>query len=236
MPGLFALSGGVLFVASLLYFVFSYLGRFGDTAAGAPDERAAAIAIDLFLFSAFALHHSLFARLRVKQWIERHAAPDLERPIYVWIASLAFFLVCLWWQPVAGVAWSTSGLAAGVLLTIQLGGVVLTSVAAKQLDMLALAGVRPFIGDGKPETGHDAAPVLNRGLYGVVRHPIYLGWFLLVWFAPVMNGTRLAFAAISCAYLAIAIPFEERELVRVFGEAYGRYQKTVRWRMLPGLY
>ncbi len=55
-----------------------------------------------------------------------------------------------------------------------------------------------------------------------VRHPIYLGWFLVVWGAPDMNGTRLAFAAASCFYLLLAITFEERDLRRTFGAAYGQ--------------
>lgn len=236
MSVLFAISGGLLFVASLLYFMFSYEWRFGSIVAETAGARAGAVVIDLLLFSAFALHHSVFARIPLKRWIERHASPDLERPIYVWIASVMFFLVCLLWQPVAGVVWSTSGLTAAVLLGVQAAGVVVTSVAARQLDMLALAGVRPFIGDRKEPASHDASTVIDTGLYGLVRHPIYLGWFLLVWFPPTMTGTRLVFACVSCAYLAMAIPLEERGLVREFGDAYNRYQKLVKWRVLPGVY
>ena len=51
-----------------------------------------------------------------------------------------------------------------------------------------------------------------------------------------MTATRLTFAVISTAYLALAIPWEERSLVRTFGPAYTAYQTQVRWRMLPGLY
>jgi protein-S-isoprenylcysteine O-methyltransferase Ste14 len=69
-----------------------------------------------------------------------------------------------------------------------------------------------------------------------VRHPIYLAWFLLVWCAPFMNGTRAVFAAVSCLYLMLAIPFEERDLRRVFGKAYAEYAARVRWRVIPWLY
>ena len=51
-----------------------------------------------------------------------------------------------------------------------------------------------------------------------------------------MTGTRLSFAVISTAYLMLAIPFEERSLVEAFGEEYVQYQRTVRWRMIPGIY
>jgi protein-S-isoprenylcysteine O-methyltransferase Ste14 len=46
----------------------------------------------------------------------------------------------------------------------------------------------------------------------------------------------LVFASISTLYLAIAIPWEERELVKTFGAEYRAYQGRVRWRMVPGIY
>ena len=51
-----------------------------------------------------------------------------------------------------------------------------------------------------------------------------------------MTGDRLAFAVISTAYLVVAIPWEERSLLRVFGEEYARYKQQVRWRVVPYLY
>jgi protein-S-isoprenylcysteine O-methyltransferase Ste14 len=54
--------------------------------------------------------------------------------------------------------------------------------------------------------------------------------------ATPMTMTRLTFAAISCAYLLIAIPLEERTLRRTSGDAYREYQDRVRWRLLPGFY
>ena len=74
------------------------------------------------------------------------------------------------------------------------------------------------------------------GPYRWVRHPIYLGWLLLVFGVPHMTATRLAFAAISSAYLVVAIPFEERSLVETFGDEYRRYQQAVRWRLVPGVW
>jgi protein-S-isoprenylcysteine O-methyltransferase Ste14 len=79
-------------------------------------------------------------------------------------------------------------------------------------------------------------PLETTGLYALVRHPLYFAWVLLVFGAPHMTGTRLAFALVSTAYLALAVPLEERSLIRVFGDEYRAYQRKVRWRMVPGLY
>jgi protein-S-isoprenylcysteine O-methyltransferase Ste14 len=76
----------------------------------------------------------------------------------------------------------------------------------------------------------------TRGPYGWVRHPIYSGWFLIVFAVPVMTLTRLVFAVTSSAYLLIAIPFEERSLRRSSRGTYDQYMREVRWRLVPRLF
>ena len=66
-----------------------------------------------------------------------------------------------------------------------------------------------------------------------MRHPIYLGWVLMVFATPEMTTSRLLFAVISTAYLIAAIPLEEASLVDTFGEKYRAYQRQMRWRLLP---
>jgi protein-S-isoprenylcysteine O-methyltransferase Ste14 len=51
-----------------------------------------------------------------------------------------------------------------------------------------------------------------------------------------MTGTRLVFALVSCAYLLIAIPLEERTLRRTTRGQYDEYTRLVRWRLVPGIY
>lgn len=228
---LVATAGGVLFAGSLAYFGWQYLRGFD--APPAPDAAAApAIAIDILLFSLFALHHSLFARTGLKTAVTRTVPPSLARSVYVWIASLLFIAVCAWWRPVTGVAWHLTGWTAGLLLAVQAAGGVFTLVAARHLDVLELAGVRQALHlPLKRSSGLD-----DHGPYGLVRHPIYFAWLLLVWPSPLMNGTRLVFAAISTIYLLVAIPYEERDLRRHFGPAYDEYARKVPWRLLPRIY
>lgn len=229
---LFAVAGGLLFVASLLFFAVSYAWRFAET--GGPWSITAArrpIVIDILLFSGFALHHSIFARTGARAWIKRTAPPELERSLYVWISSLLFVAVCYWWQPVAGRVWQAPGMLGRLMLGAELVAAVFTVTAAGRLDVLELAGMRQVLHAASPAHGLD-----DRGPYRLVRHPIYLGWFAMVWLAPNMTGTRFVFAAISCLYLIVAIPFEERELRRGFGDAYDRYMRRVRWKIVPGVY
>ena len=64
------------------------------------------------------------------------------------------------------------------------------------------------------------------GPFAIVRHPIYLGWVLMVFATPVMTTSRLLFAVVSTLYLIAAIPFEERSLLENFPREIQRLPKT----------
>jgi protein-S-isoprenylcysteine O-methyltransferase Ste14 len=221
----FRIAGALLFVASLAYFFVLYLTSFGKAAAG-YENVPVSLTWNVTFFTLFALHHSVFARARVRHWVARTVPPELERSVYVWIASILFIAVCAWWRPIAGVAWEAQGVAAWTLAALQVAGIWLTLHSAIVLDFRELAGVKT------PE----GVEFTTAGPYGWVRHPIYAGWCLFVWGASPMTMTRLTFASVSCLYLLIAIPIEERTLQKGWGDAYGRYMARVRWRILPGVY
>jgi len=68
-------------------------------------------------------------------------------------------------------------------------------------------------------------PMIVGGLYRWVRHPLYTAALVFIWFLPVMTLNILALNIGSSAYLVIGALFEERRLVREFGEAYIIYRQ-----------
>jgi protein-S-isoprenylcysteine O-methyltransferase Ste14 len=237
---LFAWTGATVFVLSLSYFLYSYWVVFGRTADGAL--RASAVIWDVALFSAFAAHHSVFAREPVRRRLAR-TFPHLERSVYVWVASLLFIVVCWLWQPVAGVVWELDGPARVAAVVVHVGGIVFSVYSASLIDAFELAGVRQLNAQRPtpnaqrlPNPDSQPEEFKTTGPYGLVRHPIYLGWFLIVFAIGTMTMTRLVFAVVSCAYILVAIPFEERSIMASSGGAYDRYTKRVPRKLIPGLY
>jgi protein-S-isoprenylcysteine O-methyltransferase Ste14 len=220
--------GGALFVASLVLTGWSYARWLGQPR---PWAGWRPLIFDVLLFSVFALHHSLFARSSVKATLAAVCPDRLLRSVYVWVASALLIVVCLAWKRVGGDPYEATHGALRVLhFAVQLTGAWLIVQSVRAIDALELAGIRAS------SAVVDAGTLCISGPYQLVRHPLYLGWILIVFGSAHLTGDRLAFAAITTCYLLMAIPWEERSLAQAFGTQYARYAQRVRWRVVPFLY
>jgi len=76
--------------------------------------------------------------------------------------------------------------------------------------------------------------VIDTGLYGIVRHPMYTATILLFLAMPLVLGSWVSFA-LMCVY-PIVIVFRIRGEERVLEEGlagYREYKKKVKWRLVP---
>lgn len=232
----YALAGVAAFIGSLVYFAYVYGVRLG--AVGAPSTPLRVVqglAVNIGLFTVFALHHSLLARSGAKRWVESHLPDGLERATYVWVASILFALTCAWWQALPGDLYRTDGLARALGYAAQAVGIALVVSGGRVLDLRELTGIRQAVSQhGGRENPSQELRI--QGPYRRVRHPLYAGLLLAMLGAPDMTCGRLAFALLSAAYIVAAIPWEERDMAARFGSGYARYRAEVPWRLVPGLY
>ncbi len=218
----------LVFFATLLYAI-GFLANFGvprpmDSAPQLPLIQA--LAIDAGLLTLFALQHSIMARQWFKKLWTRIVPEPAERSTYVLLSSLAMVLLFWKWQPIAGVIWhATSAPARVAIFTLYAAGWGILFAATFLINHFDLFGLRQvwlFL-RGRPYT---QLKFRTPGMYRFVRHPLYVGWLLIFWSAPVMTTAHLVFAIATTAYIFVAIQFEEPDLVR-FHPEYADYPRRV---------
>lgn len=116
------------------------------------------------------------------------------------------------------VMFAGQGLAAAFLL-----------IALLQTDTLSFIGLKQFFVEEE-----DAGQLVTRGLYRVVRHPLYTFSLLFLWLTPTMSVNSLTLYLGATLYILVGAYFEERKLLRNFGTAYADYKRKTPM-LIPGL-
>ncbi len=169
----------------------------------------------------FALH-SIFAMLPVKAFfIEKIGiSPRIYRlqfvvfailslaAIFVWAGQVRspYILPLGWWQRFFGLLFA----AWGILIAIR---------AFKSYDAKAFLGLSDLKAEDEFRTN---------GLLQYVRHPLYSGSILLFtgFFIYIPTVVNLVTSGMAILYFLIGIQFEEKKLIRLFGEKYLEYKKN----------
>jgi methanethiol S-methyltransferase len=219
----------VVFLGSFLYAVCFvgdiFVQKTIDSNPGATFP--AALTIDLVLLGLFAVQHSVMARAGFKKVWTRIIPRAVERSTYVLISSLLLALICWKWQAIPGVVWDFSAPALRALMyaLFALGWTVLllSTFMVNHFDLFGLRHVYLRM------RGLDYTPVkyTERAFYRHVRHPLYLGFLIAFWATPHMSVGHLVFSIATSGYIFIGIFFEERDLMREHGVAYGAYRARV---------
>lgn len=81
------------------------------------------------------------------------------------------------------------------------------------------------------------ARLVATGVYGIVRHPLYLSNGLLALGMAILFKSMYALLFSIPYFLSylLIIHFEERDLLEKYGEEYREYTKKVPWRLIPWL-
>jgi methanethiol S-methyltransferase len=224
-------------IAYLIFFLtFLYLIAFvGDLPwvdrtvdrGGIAGDATTALIINVALIALFGLQHSVMARKGFKQAWTRIIPAPVERSMFVLFASLVLIVLFVFWRPIPTVIWSVENEAARMILWALFGvGWLVVLLSTFLISHFELFGMKQVWDHMRSRTA--AEPVFRQPLfYRFVRHPLYLGFFIAFWATPRMTAGHLLLAVGMSVYMLIAIRYEERDLVRMFGVQYEEYRGRV---------
>lgn len=175
-----------------------------------------------FLFLTFGLLHSILASAHALKLF----SPHTRRAFYVGFSGLSLFSVMALWQNTGIIVWQLP-LSWNILTALSLV-LYWPPLFATQVLMGRTFDLQEFLGF-RQINGEDlrTEPLRTDGIYGWVRHPMYAATIFAFVVTPFMSLDRLLLSGVMIFYLIVAIPFEERKLVRAFGESYLTYRKKV---------
>ncbi|MDZ7643371.1 MAG: isoprenylcysteine carboxylmethyltransferase family protein [Woeseiaceae bacterium] len=242
---LFSLTSYCLFLLVFLYLI-AFLGNFQQTALAdavplidrvvvysIDTGRAApgfieALAVNLGLIALFGLQHSVMARQGFKRAWTRVVPQPAERSVYVLLSSVVLALVIWQWRPMpTPVLWAADAMwSAAIGWSVMALGILILLWSTFLIDHFDLFGLKQAWARFR-ERPVEPPRFMTPMLYRIVRHPLYVGWFLIFWGTPRMSLGHLLFAAGMSAYIFVAIRYEERDLVSFHGEKYEQYRQQV---------
>jgi len=231
--GLFLLFGVMAYLVFFLVFLY-LIGFLADLAFlprtvdhGPLIHPLPAIVADLILIAIFGLQHSIMARGGFKRAAAAAVPPPIERSLYVLATSAALILLFAVWRPIPLTIWRVEyPVGRDILWALFALGwliVLLSTFLISHFELFGLKQVWLNLAGRAPEPPRFRQPLFYRR----VRHPVYSGFFLAFWATPHMTLGHLIFALGMSAYMLIAIPYEERDLITAFGEEYLTYRRNV---------
>jgi protein-S-isoprenylcysteine O-methyltransferase Ste14 len=151
--------------------------------------------------------------------------------------AIAIYLI---WRVPDRVLWEGPLWFRWMLHLIQLAGLAFGALAFKYLNMREFMGFKQvwrYLTRGEVAgdmEGLTYRELVTTGVYGIVRHPMYVAGIIIFTFNPNITVNSFLVTVLADLYFLFGVLIEERRFLKIFGEEYRTYMQNVP-RLMPFL-
>jgi methanethiol S-methyltransferase len=190
-----------------------------------------AVYVLALLWTAWCVLHSALISTTFVGLLHRHVPQWLiwHRLAYNLVSLVTLFPLALYTRGVAVqpvFSWQGMAVIPRVLLLLAAG--LLFYGGARHYDLATFLGFRQLRDGAGGLLLNLKEEFTTAGVFGLTRHPWYLGSLLLLWSAlPVYSAGAVVAVVVLSLYLVVGTVLEERKIMARHGEAYRHYQRQV---------
>ncbi len=195
-----------------------------------------AVVANILLIVQFPIIHSFFLTKRGRGALAKimpgGLGIDLSTTTFAFIAALQLLAPFALWSPSGITFYEATGAAYWVVLVLFIASWLFLIKALSDAGLglqTGYTGWSAVVRNERPNYGHFP----THGLFRACRHPVYLGFALVMWTVPAMTLDGLLLAVVWTLYCVIGPRFKEKRYRARYGDHYERYCASVPF-MLPG--
>ena len=183
--------------------------------------------MNVLLLAQFAILHSALltgpGRLLIERLAPRGTGRTLATTTFATIASVQLLALFVFWTPSGIIWWEATG--SGIWL---MGGLyafswlllIKASWDAGAEVQSGLLGWMSLLRGVKPQF----PPMPTKGLFRVVRQPIYVAFALTTWCVPTWTPDQFLVASVLTTYCLLGPLAKEKRFAKLFGDEWQRYR------------
>lgn len=187
-------------------------------------------AANLCLIIQFPLVHSVLLSARGSKLLMVLAPSDyagtLKTTVFAFIASVQLFLLFAFWTPSGVIWWRAEGAAFVCLCGLYTASWLLLIKASYDAGAEVQSGALGWM-----SLMQNKKPVFpdmpTRGLFAIIRQPIYVSFALTLWTVPVWTPDQMVLAVVLTAYCLLAPKLKEARFEKRFDARFRAYKRRV---------
>lgn len=208
------------------FFVLTVVGLFSFLRYGVDAPSESWIAVDTLLALQFVIPHSILLHPRFRTWFRERFPMEMHGAFFCVCTCVSLVLIFAFWKSSPAIVWQLDGISAAIVTGCFYGSWVALLYSISLTGLGFQTGLTQWLHwyrrEKMPRRNFEA-----KGLYHILRHPVYLSFLGLIWFTPTMTADHAVLTGIWTVYIFAGSVLKDQRLKFYLGDTYASYMAKV---------